>query len=82
MPRPVANIVRACVCVTLRTELTTFGRAAAMLARGQGKSWTPTPVSGQDNSAVALDNLRIFIAGALVGIAGGAFVGAIQEAIP
>lgn len=41
----------------------------------------PTPVSGQDNSAIAWDNLRIFVAGALVGIAGGAFVGAIQEAI-
>jgi hypothetical protein len=41
----------------------------------------PTPVSGQDNSAIAWDNIRIFVAGALVGIAGGAFVGAIQEAI-
>jgi hypothetical protein len=33
MPRPVANIVRACVCVTLRTELATFGRTAVMLSR-------------------------------------------------
>jgi hypothetical protein len=31
MPRPVANIVRACVFVTLRTELATFGRTAAVL---------------------------------------------------
>ena len=31
MPRPIANIVRACVCVTLRTELATFGRTAATL---------------------------------------------------
>jgi hypothetical protein len=31
MPRPVANIVRVCVCVTLRTELATFGRKAAAL---------------------------------------------------
>ena len=29
MPRPVANIVRVCVCVTLRKDLTTFGRTAA-----------------------------------------------------
>jgi hypothetical protein len=29
MPRPVANIVRACVCVTLRTGLATFGCSAA-----------------------------------------------------
>ena len=29
MLRPVANIVRACACVTLRTELATFGRTAA-----------------------------------------------------
>ena len=28
MPRPIANIVRACVCVTLRTELAIFGRTA------------------------------------------------------
>jgi hypothetical protein len=31
MPRPVANIVRVCVCLTLRTELATFGRTAAAL---------------------------------------------------
>lgn len=29
MPRPVANIVRVGVCVTLRKDLTTFGRTAA-----------------------------------------------------
>ena len=33
MPRPVANIVRARVCVTLRTELATFGRTAVTLSR-------------------------------------------------
>ena len=36
-PRPVANIVCACVCVTLRTELATFGRTTATLPRGHGK---------------------------------------------
>ena len=41
MPRPVANIVCACVCVTLRTELATFGRTAATLPRGHGKSLDP-----------------------------------------
>jgi hypothetical protein len=41
MPRPVANIVRACVCVTLRTELATLGRTAATLSRGHGKSLDP-----------------------------------------
>jgi hypothetical protein len=40
----------------------------------------PTPVSATNNSAVSLDSLRTFIAGALVGVAGGALVGAIQEA--
>jgi hypothetical protein len=29
MPRPMANIVRACVCVTLRTGLATFGCTVA-----------------------------------------------------
>ena len=29
MPRPIANIVRACICITLRRELATFGRTAA-----------------------------------------------------
>ena len=33
MPRPVANIVRVCVCLTLRTELATFGRTAVTLSR-------------------------------------------------
>jgi hypothetical protein len=42
---------------------------------------SPIPVSGQDNSAAVWDNFRIFVAGALVGIAGGALVGALQEAI-
>jgi len=41
MPRPEANIVRACVYVTLRTELATFGRTAATLPRGHGKSLDP-----------------------------------------
>jgi hypothetical protein len=41
MPRPVPNIVRACVCVTLRTELATFGRTAATLPRGHGMSLDP-----------------------------------------
>jgi hypothetical protein len=43
MPRPVANIVRACVCVTFRTELATFDRTAAKLDGGQAgrrPSWT------------------------------------------
>ena len=31
MPRPVANIVRACSCVTLRTELATFGYKQAVV---------------------------------------------------
>jgi hypothetical protein len=42
----------------------------------------PISVNGQDNSAATQDNLLIFVAGALVGIAGGALVGAIQEAFP
>lgn len=40
---------------------------------------SPIPISGNDNSAANSDNLRIFVAGALLGIAGGALVGAIQE---
>jgi Bacterial regulatory proteins, gntR family len=34
MPRLVANLVRACVCITLRKELATFGRTTS---RGPGK---------------------------------------------
>jgi hypothetical protein len=40
----------------------------------------PTPVSATNNSAAGLDSLRTFIAGALVGVGGGALVGATQEA--
>jgi hypothetical protein len=32
MPRPVPNIVRACVRVTFRTELVTFGRPTVTLS--------------------------------------------------
>jgi hypothetical protein len=39
----------------------------------------PDPVSGTNHSAAEWDNFRTFAAGALVGIAGGALVGAIQE---
>lgn len=41
----------------------------------------PMPVNGTDSSTAALDSFRIFLSGALLGIAGGALVGAIQEAI-
>jgi hypothetical protein len=37
------------------------------------------PVDATDNSTVSLDNQRLFLAGALLGIGGGALVGAIQE---
>jgi hypothetical protein len=39
----------------------------------------PVPVSGTNNSAAEWDSFRTFAAGALVGVAGGALVGAIQE---
>jgi hypothetical protein len=38
MPRPNANIVRACVCSTPRTELAALVRSAA---RDLGKAWLP-----------------------------------------
>jgi hypothetical protein len=40
---------------------------------------SPIPISASDNSTANLDSLRVFVAGALLGIAGGALVGAIQE---
>lgn len=40
----------------------------------------PVPISGTDNSTASGDSFRTFISGALLGIAGGALVGAIQEA--
>jgi hypothetical protein len=39
----------------------------------------PALATGTSESEVNLDNLRTFLAGALVGIGGGALVGAIQE---
>jgi len=42
MLRPEANIVRACVCVTLRTELATFGRTAATLPAATARAWIRT----------------------------------------
>jgi hypothetical protein len=42
MPRPEANIVRACVCVTLRTELATFSRTAATLPAATARAWIRT----------------------------------------
>jgi hypothetical protein len=39
----------------------------------------PIAVGGTDSSSASLDSLRTFAAGTLLGIAGGAFVGAIQE---
>jgi hypothetical protein len=41
----------------------------------------PVPVSGTDNSTASWDSYRIFISGALLGIAGGALVGAVTEVI-
>jgi len=41
---------------------------------------SPTQVSGTDNSNASDDSFRTFVSGVLLGIAGGAFVGAIQEA--
>jgi hypothetical protein len=40
----------------------------------------PVPVSGTDNNTAADDSYRTFASGALLGVAGGALVGAIQEA--
>jgi hypothetical protein len=40
----------------------------------------PVAVSGTNNSAATWDSFRTFAAGVLVGVAGGALVGAIQEA--
>jgi hypothetical protein len=40
----------------------------------------PVSVSGTDNSNAAQDNFRTFASGALLGIAGGALIGAVQEA--
>jgi hypothetical protein len=41
----------------------------------------PTTATGLNHSAQDSETLRTFLSGALVGIAGGAFVGAIQEAL-
>jgi hypothetical protein len=65
----------------------TFHMPGAYLAPGGAMVWVqsvkdlpnPIPASGTDNSAAALDSTRTFISGALLGIAGGALVGAIQE---
>ncbi len=40
----------------------------------------PTQISGINNNVMSQDNFRTFAAGALLGIAGGALVGAMQEA--
>lgn len=41
----------------------------------------PIPVGGTDSSTATWDSLRTFVSGALLGIAGGALVGAIQVAL-
>lgn len=41
----------------------------------------PTPSSAVNNSAANADTIQTFIAGALVGVGGGAAVGAVQEAL-
>jgi hypothetical protein len=58
MPRPVTNIVRARVCVTLRTELVTFRRTAATLSRSSQIQDTLRAQSAFVEQLVALAALR------------------------